>query len=173
MCFNWYKRHAVIMKVIGLVCIYLLFDSVLSSTDLKYVSRLDIQIRNKLSNPVTGEGALMLAMIEVYNRVLEELLEEFKRKLNLNSPVILTLIEQRGPIFIQTLYDDHVIQAKYGWDPFHVGKLYELLNKVQSRWIDFRLVFAKLGVIVKPVFLDDKIPNSPTNDNEKELLSRL
>lgn len=130
---------------------------------MKYVSKLDIKIRNKLSNPVTGEGGLMMAMIEVYNRVLEALLEDFKRNLNLNSPVILMLIEQRGPIFIQQLYDDHVIQAKYGWDPFHVGKLYELLNKTQSLWVHFRFILEKLGITVKPVFLDDKIPNNPTN----------
>lgn len=148
------------MNAIVYVC--LLFESVLSVKDMKYVSRLDIQIRNKLKNPITGEGALMMAMIEVYNRVLEEILDDFKRKLNLNSPVMLMLIEQRGPIFVQQLYDDHLIQAKYGWDPFHVGKLYELLNKIQSRWIDFRLIFEKLGFTVKPVFLDDKIPNNPT-----------
>lgn len=136
---------------------------------MKYVSRLDIKIRNKLSNPVTGEGALMMALIGVYNRVLEELLEDFKRYLNLNSPVILTLIQQRGPIFIQQFYDDHLIQAKYGWDPFYVGKLYELLNKTQSLWVDFRLILEKLGITVKPVFLDDKVPNNPTNKYDKML----
>lgn len=162
----------VIMKVI--VCIIcVLLDSVLSQVELKYVSKLDIQIRNKLTNPATGEGALMLALIEVYNRVLEDILDNFKRNLNLNDPIILMLIEQRGPICIQHFYNDHLIQAKYGWDPFHVGKLYELLNKVQTRWIDFRLIFEKLGVIVKPVFLDDKVPDSPTNEYEKELINRF
>lgn len=148
------------MKVI--VGAYLLFVSVLSIQDVKYVSRLDIQIRNKLTNPVTGEGALILAMIEVFCRVLDEILDGFKRNLNLNSPVIVMLIEQRGPICVQYLYDDNVIQAKYGWDQFHMGKLYEALHKIQSRWMDYRIVFEKMGVIVKPVFLDDKLPNSPT-----------
>uniref|UniRef100_A0A1B6LQC0 Uncharacterized protein n=1 Tax=Graphocephala atropunctata TaxID=36148 RepID=A0A1B6LQC0_9HEMI len=126
-------------------------SSSLPDHDKTSLIKIDNLLYEKITNPIPGEGDLVLDSIHIFNQALNKSVQAFMND-NVGQDVVDWLVEQKGPGCIQLYPDDHQLRDVYDWGVQELGELYYLLNNTKMIWRDFRyFLVTRLGYQIDPL----------------------